>query len=284
MLRALRESNLALAFVLLPAHKRRAMSALYEFCRAVDDVADDNHTSVELRRQTLAAWRTDVHRTCQGEEPQMPVNRQLKPVIAAYKLPFALFDELLKGVETDLDKTRYEDWDSLDLYCYRVASVVGLLSIEIFGYRDPGCRDYAIHLGKALQLTNILRDVRSDAARGRIYLPLCDLAAFNVAPDEIMQARYSDRFYNLCTAVATRAKQFYRFARQTLPTVDRRAMIAAELMGAVYWDLLRKIERNQFDVFGPEKTQLGTSRKLMLICRTWLNVTFRLHSPNYGAV
>jgi len=260
------------------------MSALYAFCRAIDDVADDKDTPIEQRRQTLAAWRTDVHRACQGDEPQLQVNRQLQPVIAGYKLPFALFDELLKGVEMDLDKTRYEDWDSLDLYCYRVASVVGLLSIEIFGYRDHSSRNYAIQLGKALQLTNILRDVRTDAARGRIYLPLNELVEFKVSPDEIMQGRYSDRFYNLCAAVATRAKQFYRFARQSLPAVDRRAMIAAELMGAVYWDLLRKIEGNRFNVFGSEKTRLGTGRKLILICRTWLNVTFGLPSPNYGAV
>lgn len=283
MLRLLRGSNLALGFVLLPAQKRRAMSALYAFCRAVDDVADDKDTPTELRTQTLKTWRADLHRAYHGDEPQLSVNKQLQPVIVRYKLPFALFDELLKGVEMDLDRTRYEDWDALDLYCYRVASVVGLLSIEIFEYRDVGCRDYAVYLGKAFQLTNILRDIRTDAERGRIYLPLCELARFNVSQDEIMQGRYSEKFRRLCAAVATRAKEFYRLARKSLPVVDKHAMIAAELMGAVYWELLRKIERNKFEVFGPVKTQLTTGRKLLLIYRTWLNVTFGLHNANYGA-
>lgn len=282
MLRALRGSNLALAFVLLPATKRHAMSALYAFCRAIDDVADDKFAPVEQRRKTLAAWRADVQRACAGETPQLPVNQQLQPVILTHKLPFTLFDELLKGVEMDLDQTRYNDWDTLELYCYRVASVVGLLSIEIFGYRDCGSRDYAVCLGKALQLTNILRDVRTDAERGRIYLPESELTRFNVAQDEILQGKYSDRYRRLADAVAMRAKAFYVAARQRLPPIDRRTMIAAELMGAVYWDLLRKIERNKFNVFGPNKIQLTQIRKLVLIGRTWMNVVLGLKRPNYG--
>ncbi len=283
MLRALTGSNLALGFVLLPRQKRRAMSVLYAFCRAIDDIADDIHKPVAVRREELAAWRADVRRTCEGQQPQFPVNQQLKPIVEKYRLPFELFDELLKGVEMDLDQARYESWDALELYCYRVASVVGLLSIQIFEYRDPRSRDYAINLGKALQLTNILRDVRTDAQRGRIYLPLGELAKCNVAPEEIFQYRYSDRFFTLATAVAARAKQFYQLASHTLPAIDRRSMIAAELMGAIYWELLRKMERKKFDVFSPEKTQLSNSHKLLLICRTWLNVTLGLHSTNYGA-
>ncbi|MCX7722379.1 MAG: presqualene diphosphate synthase HpnD [Verrucomicrobiae bacterium] len=282
MLAALRGSNLALSFVLLPRQKRRAMAALYAFCRAVDDVADDKNTPVEDRRQALATWREDIRRACEGEEPHFAVTKQLQPVIKQYRLAFPLFDELLKGVETDLDRTRYEDWATLDLYCYRVASVVGLLSIEVFGYRDPGCRDYAVCLGKALQLTNILRDVRTDAERGRIYLPQCELRAHNVTEEEILQGRYSDRFCNLARSVAARARAFYRSAKQSLPTVDRRAMIAAELMGAVYWDLLGKLEHGGFNVFGPGKTQLSAARKLILITRTWANVRLGFGRANYA--
>ena len=179
-------SNLALAFVLLPKAKRDGMSALYAFCRKVDDVADDESLPTELRRERLAAWRADVRRACGHEAPQFQVNCELQPVIHHYRLPFELFDQLLHGVEMDIDIKRYDHYDALDQYCYRVASVVGLLSIEVFGYQDPACRDYAVYLGKALQLTNILRDVRTDAQRGRIYLPLAELARCRVAPEEIL--------------------------------------------------------------------------------------------------
>ena len=135
-----------------------------------------------------------MRRACGTETPQFPVNRELQPVIRQYHLPFEHFDALLQGVEMDLDIKRYEDYEQLELYCYRVASVVGLLSIEVFGYRDPACREYAVCLGKALQLTNILRDVRSDAERGRIYLPLAELARFKVSPEEILRLEYSPRF------------------------------------------------------------------------------------------
>src|SRR5271163_4079526 len=142
------------------------------------------------------------------------------------------------------------------LYCHRVASVVGLLSIEIFGYKNPATRDYAIFLGKALQLTNILRDVRADAERGRIYLPLSELERFKVAPGEILRLEYSERFFDAANSVALRARHFYQAALEALPSADRRSMFAAELMGSVYWRLLRKLERQRFDVFGPKPTRL----------------------------
>ncbi len=156
-------SNLALAFVLLPKAKREGMSALYAFCRQVDDVADNQALSVQERRRQLADWREDVRRACGSDLPKFPVNRELQPVIRQYHLPFEHFAALLQGVEMDLDINTYDTYEQLELYCYRVASVVGLLSIEIFGYQNPACRDYAVNLGNALQLTNILRDVRADA-------------------------------------------------------------------------------------------------------------------------
>jgi 15-cis-phytoene synthase len=276
-------SNLALAFVLLPKAKRDGMSALYAFCREVDDVADDESVPVDERREKLAAWRADVLRACAGEMPQFAVNRELQPVIQQYRLPAQHFEALLQGVEMDLDIRRYENYEQLELYCYRVASVVGLLSIEIFGYKDPACPDYAISLGKALQLTNILRDVRTDAERGRVYLPLSELARFRVSPEEILRCEYSPRFAELAASVDERARHFYRKARETLPAGDRRSMVAAELMGSVYWRLLRKLERRKFQVFGSKPTRLGKGQKLLLILHTWFGFVSGAMAPHYGA-
>jgi phytoene synthase len=275
-------SNLALAFVLLPRAKRDGMSTLYAFCREVDDVADDESVPVERRREQLAAWRDDVRRACSNETPRFAVNRELQVAIKQYQLPFEYFDELIRGVEMDLDIKRYDNYEQLELYCYRVASVVGLLSIEIFGYQNAACREYAIYLGKALQLTNILRDVRSDAERGRIYLPLSELRRFNVAPEEILRLEYSQRFFELATSVAQRARHFYRMANDALPAADRRSMGAAELMGTVYWELFRKLERRRFDVFGPKKTRLNKGQKLLLILRTWFRFASGALAANYG--
>jgi phytoene synthase len=277
-------SNLALAFKLLPRETQDGMSALYAFCREVDDVADDESVPIPLRREQLAAWRADVRRACSADQvPEFLVNRELQVIIRRHRLPFELFDELVKGVEMDLDINRYADYAELEHYCYRVASVVGLLSIEIFGYRDAGCREYAIHLGKALQLTNILRDVKTDAERGRIYLPLSELSRFGVAPEEILRGEYSPRYFDLARGVAERAHYFYRQARLTLPKVDRRSMVAAELMGTVYWKLLGKLESRQFDVFGPELTRLTKAHKILLVARAGLRTFFGATSPNYGA-
>jgi len=275
-------SNLALAFVLLPKAKREAMCALYAFCREVDDIADDQALPLEERRQRLAAWRADLQRACGAAPPHFPLNRELQPVIRQYHLPFEQFDQLLCGVEMDLDIHRYQTCEELDLYCYRVASVVGLLSKEIFGYRDPACRDYAVFLGKALQLTNILRDVRTDALRGRIYLPLAELARCRVAPEEILRGEYSERFFDLASGAARRARHFYQLARQSLPGLDRRAMVAAELMGSVYWRLLRKLERRRFNVFGPHPIRLNKGQKILLLLRTWCGFLSTAAAPNYG--
>jgi phytoene synthase len=283
-------SNLALAFVLLPKAKRDGMSALYAFCREVDDVADEESVPVDERRGQLAAWREDVQRAClRGSAnesiaaPRFAVNRELEEVIRRHPgLRFELFDDLIRGVEMDLDIKRYETHVELEQYCYRVASVVGLLSIEIFGYSDPRARDYAIYLGKALQLTNIVRDVKTDAERGRIYFPLEELARFRVTEAEILNGEYSPRFRELAASMAARAKHFYRLARETLPPADRRSMAAAELMGSVYWRLLEKLEAQHFNVFGPEPTRVSKGQKILLILRTWLRIASGNVVPNYG--
>jgi len=275
-------SNLALAFVMLPRPKRDAMSALYAFCREVDDVADEETRPVAERREQLSAWREDIRRACENKSPQFPLNQEFQPVIQHYGLRFELFDEVIKGCEMDLDTLRYRTFDDLDLYCYRVASVVGLLSIEVFGYRNPACRDYAVCLGKALQLTNILRDVRNDAARGRIYLPEDELRKFKVEESEILDSVYSERYFALANSVALRARHFYQMALKTLPPEDRRSMVAAELMGSVYWRLFQKLERKRFNVFGPQPLRLTKPHKVALILRSWLRSAVGVTSPDYG--
>lgn len=275
-------SNLALAFVLLPRERRDAMSALYAFCREVDDVADEESRPVPERQAELDRWRTDIREACQGGRPELPVNRELQPVIQRFHLPVELFEELIRGVEMDLSIQRYENLAELEIYCYRVASVVGLLSIEIFGYCQSACREYARHLGLALQLTNILRDVRVDAERGRIYLPRELLRRHGVTEEEILQGRYSTRYEALAKDLAGHAREHYRQARELLPHEDRRAMLAAELMGAVYWRLLRKLEGLRFNVFGPEPTRLSKAHKIFLILRTWLRSVIGGVMPNYG--
>lgn len=275
-------SNLALAFVLLPKTKRDAMSALYAFCREVDDVADNEETPVEKRRAELALWRNDIRKACEGTKPELVVNQELQPAIAHYHLSFEHFDDLIRGVEMDLDINRYETFEDLEKYCYRVASVVGLLSIEIFGYENPACRTYAIYLGKALQLTNILRDVKTDAERGRIYLPASEMARFNVSADEIFRGEYSPKFRALAESVAQRARHFYQCAQQTLPAADRKSMVAAELMGSVYWRLLQKLERENFNIFGPRTTRLNKAQKILLVFRAWFRLATGRLVPNYG--
>lgn len=275
-------SNLALAFILLPREKRDAMSALYAFCREVDDVADEEVKPVAERRAALAEWRADVQRVCGGQPPKLPVIQELQPVIARYRLPASLFEEIIRGVEMDLDIQRYATYAALEQYCYRVASAVGLLSIEVFGYRNPQAREYAVALGKALQFTNILRDVRVDAERGRIYLPLEELRRHGVEEADILGGRFTPQYAAAATAMGTRARAFYQQAQQLLPAEDRPAMMTAELMGSVYWCLLRKLEQTRYDVFTPPLTRVNKCRKLSLIARTWLRLALGSSAPNYG--
>jgi 15-cis-phytoene synthase len=260
------------------------MCSLYAFCREVDDVADADEVPTSDRRQALLEWREDVRQAATGGAPQFPVNQELKPVIKKYGLSFDLFDELLKGVESDLDTFRYQTDADLQAYCYRVASVVGLLSIEIFGYQSSQCHDYAVKLGLALQYTNILRDVWSDAKRGRIYLPLEDLHRFGVTENEILTGVYSERYGELAREVSKRARQFYAEAARLLPTEDRGSMVAAEMMGRVYWQLLVRLESRQFDVFSDQRIRVSKPHKIFLLLLTWLNTSLGLGSQPYRQV
>lgn len=275
-------SNLALAFILLPRDKRHAMAALYAFCREVDDAADNDEIPAEKRSELLDHWRDDIAAAWAGGAPELEVNRELQQFIPKYHLPLEHFHALIEGMRMDLTLTRYETMAELEVYCHRAASVVGLLSIEIFGYRNAACRDYAVHLGKALQLTNILRDVEADAARGRIYLPLELLRKFGVTETSILHGDYSPNYGRLAAQVALHARRHYERARELLPREDRRAMIAAELMGAVYWRLLLKLERESFNVFNAEPVRIGKPRKIWLILRTAIREGAGFPGVNYG--
>ena len=274
-------SNLAFAFVMLPREKRRHMASLYAFCREIDDVADNESIPAEKRRKKLAAWRKDIQLAASLKRPVFPVSQELQAAIDRYNLPGTLLEELLSGVESDLDTTRYKTHKELRHYCYRVASVVGLLSIEIFGYKNPRCRDYAVQLGLALQYTNILRDVWSDAKRNRIYLPQEDLRQFQVREKEILNGNYTPRYRRLAQHIASYAKQFYRKAARLLPAEDRRAMAPAETMGRIYWVLLRQLESHSFNVFAPNRVRVSKSRKIYLLLLTWMRLNAGLPPTTY---
>jgi phytoene synthase len=241
------QSNLAFAFVSLPKEKQRDITTFYAFCRQVDDAADDPNVPLVERKRALEGWR----RWLRNEEVGEPgYAAELRRVIERYHIDLRLFEEILLGVESDLEPVTYPDFEALHRYCYRVASAVGLVSIEIFGYRNPICREYAHILGVALQLTNIIRDVGKDLQNGgRIYLPLSELKMFRY-PEEYLRNRvYDDHFVRLMEFQAERAHAFFSQARRLLPPEDRHSMIAAEGMRAIYFDLLRRIEKDRFRVF-----------------------------------
>lgn len=240
------KSNLALAFISLGRERKRDITVFYAFCRVIDDIADSSELNVVEKRVRLAKWRQMLHATTQ-DEPLLA--RDVRRLIAKYSLPTDMLEEIIAGVEMDLSTQRYPTFEELRIYCYRVASAVGLVSIEIFGYRNQRCKQYAIELGLALQMTNIIRDVRKDMENGRIYLPQEDLARFHYSETELMQRHYNERFVKLMEFQARRAGEFFANAAAALPAEDRRAMTPAEIMGSVYRGLLRRIELDKFRVF-----------------------------------
>lgn len=243
------KSNLALAFVSLGTERRRDITTFYAFCRVIDDIADDPTLNVDEKQRRLAQWR----RSLGGPQPNEPeFAPELRGLIQKYSLRPEMLEEIIAGVEMDLTIKRYGTFDELRIYCYRVASAVGLVSIEIFGYRNPACKDYAIQLGLALQTTNIIRDVGKDLQVGRIYLPQEDLARFSYSEQELRDRTYNDRFVELMEFEAGRARQFFAQAASILPTEDRKSMIAAEIMASIYRGLLRRMELDKFRVFEKE--------------------------------
>jgi 15-cis-phytoene synthase len=258
-------SNLAFAFFCLPKQKRRDISTFYAFCRHVDDIADDPGLPTEERRARLEGWRSWIRRSSPEEEPDFA--GEVRELIKKYSLKVLHFEDILNGVEMDLRQVRFQTFAELSEYCYRVASAVGLISIEIFGYKNARCRDYAYYLGLALQLTNIIRDVGADLANGgRIYLPLDEMAQFNYPEEELVQRKYDDRFIDLMKFQAERAHAYFQRATESLPPEDHRSMKAAELMREVYFKLLTRIEKDRFRVF-KKKYRLSRPEKLWIISR-----------------
>ena len=243
------KSNLALAFISLGPERKRDITIFYAFCRVIDDIADSAELDVAEKRSRLSAWRMML-RAAEPTEP--PLAQEIRSLIDKYSLPHSMFEEIIAGVEMDLSISRYATFEELRVYCYRVASAVGLVSIEIFGYRNPCCKEYALELGLALQMTNIIRDVGKDLRAGRIYLPQEDLARFHYSETELQDRQYNDRFVDLMEFEAARARQFFSRAAAALPSADRRAMAPAEIMGSIYRGLLRKMELDKFRVFEKE--------------------------------
>jgi phytoene synthase len=251
----MRKTSFYYSFLALPARKRRAITAVFDFCRAVDDAVDLEPDPARAD-QALAHWRAEVDRVFAGQAPVTPEGRQLQPFVAPNHLPRAEFEALIDGVAMDVRPTCYRTFADLEPYCHRVASAVGLICAEIFEYRESAVREYARDLGVALQLTNILRDVAVDFRNGRRYLPLEDLERFGCTWDdvarEIEQAGGTVQSPKVRAALdhqAARARIFFERAARALPKQDARRFVAAEIMRAVYWELLQRIERAGFDVF-----------------------------------
>jgi phytoene synthase len=260
-------SNFYYAFLTLPPSKRRGIYALYSFCRVVDDCVDEEDGGGET---ALDGWLAEVER-CYGGRPETDLGRELAETVLRFSVPRAALEDIVAGCRTDLTQGRYPTWADLRLYCERVASAVGLASIEIFGYSNPRTRDYAVELGLALQLTNILRDVASDAARGRLYLPLEDLARFGVREEDVLAAAPGSTEGTAVGRVlafeAERARQHFANAAEALPPEDRRSMLAAEIMGAIYRHLLEKLARRGYPV-GGERVRIPRPAQAWIMLRT----------------
>jgi phytoene synthase len=263
-------SNFYYSFLFLSKAKRQAMYTVYAFCKAVDSAVDEpppgSNPKDELRR-----WRRELD-AVYGGTPTLPIAVSLAHHVKALSIPKAYFEELVKGVEMDLSNNRYATFDELSLYCYRVASVVGLICLHIFGTTSPRAQDYAVSLGMAFQLTNILRDVGVDASDNRVYLPLDDLRNCNYPEKALLQKTYSPEFKALMQQEAARARQYYEKARAALaglPASERRALIVAEIMRGIYSRILDKIEQSGYQVFGP-RISLTTSHRLGIALRIWI--------------
>ena len=264
-----RATSFYYSFLALPPDKRSAITAVWDFFRAVDDAVDepaDAEPALALNR-----WRDEVARMYDGRPPETPQGQELVPFISTFNLPRSAFEDVIDGVAMDLGHRRYETFDALRQYCLRVASAVGLICVEIFGYRDVQTRDYAIDLGIALQLTNIIRDAASDVRRGRVYIPTEDFRRFGCTEQDLSAGVMTDNLRRLLAFQAARARQFYQKADANLPRHDQRRMIAARIMRAIYFELLRTIERSGYDIFRG-KARVSRPRQALIAALTWVKV------------
>ena len=260
-------SSFYYSFLFLPAERRRAITALYAFCREVDDVADEV-SEPEVARAKLSWWRTEVANLFAGH-PQHPVTKALLPFVSLYAIAASRLSEIIDGMEMDLTHHRYPDFDSLKLYCHRVAGVVGELSARIFGYTNPATLQYAETLGISFQLTNIIRDVGEDARRGRVYLPADELARFGLTPEDILALRGGEALRGLMAFQAERAQSYYDLALAKLAPEDRPAQRAGLIMAAIYRTLLNEIQRDGFRVL-EHRVALTPLRKFWIAWKTWV--------------
>ena len=268
-----RDTSFYYSFLVLPAAQRRAIVAVWDFCRAVDDAVDE--APEDLREVQVRTWREELARCFDGGTPQTPQGRALQPLIAPFNLPRQAFESLIEGVEMDLGTSRYATFADLYEYCIRVASSVGLMCVEIFGCREAASRQYAIDLGVALQLTNILRDVAGDLDRGRVYIPLEDFARFGCHEGDLgaeaIHAGHGVRsaaVKQLLAFQAQRARDYYRRADAILPRRDARRLVAARIMGAIYRGILGRIEARDYDVFS-EVIRVPRPRRAIIAAATW---------------
>jgi phytoene synthase len=261
-------SSFTLSFIFLPKTQRQAMVALYAFCREVDDVVDEC-TDFNVAQTKLNWWKTEIN-NLYVNTPQHPVTKALQPFVAQFNLAKEHFLEIIDGMEMDLKFNRYEDFKQLQLYCYRVASVVGLLSAQIFGYKNRQTLKYAHDLGMAFQLTNIIRDVGEDARRGRIYLPLDELKKANVSEEDILQNRETEQVKELMEYQIERAETYYDKALSTLPAEDAKQQRTGLMMMAIYRTLLREILQDGAQKVLNARISLGGFRKLWLVYSVWL--------------
>ncbi len=260
-------SSFYYSFLFLTPERRRAITALYAFCREVDDIVDETEDP-QIAGTKLAWWRNEIANLFAGR-PQHPVARALEPALAPFNITALRLNEIIDGMQMDLSQSRYLDFKGLETYCYHVAGVVGLLAAGIFGYRNPRTLEYAKTLGIAFQLTNIIRDVGDDARRNRIYLPMDELKRFEVPASDIINARYSDGFTRLMRFQAARAQSYYAAAFAALPAEDRRDQRAGLIMAAIYRTVLEEVEAGGFKVL-TQRTSLTPMRKLWIAISTWL--------------
>jgi phytoene synthase len=266
-----RKTSFYYSFLVLPAEQRRAIIAVWDFCRVVDDAVDEEPTAggMPTGRAAVTFWREEIARVFSGYPPRTEQARTLQPFVAKFDLPRQAFDDVIDGVAMDLDTCRYLRFQDLFEYCRRVASAVGMICIRIWGCRSEGAREYALNLGVALQLTNILRDVKGDLARGRIYLPLEDLAACRCTEEDLSAGVMSEPVRRLIEFECRRARDFYQRAIAARPPEDRKRLVAAEIMRAVYFETLTRIERNGFDVF-TARARVPKPRQAMIALKQWL--------------
>lgn len=260
------------SFSLLPKQKREAIHAVYAFCRYTDDIVDEG-TDHQSKVVLLRRWRMELGRALRGESSYVILN-QLSATAMKFNIPVDHFYDLIRGMEMDLGKTRYETFEELREYCYLVASTVGLMCRQIFGYRNPSTREYAVNLGIALQLTNILRDIKEDARRGRIYLPLEDLRRFGYREEDLLANRYTSEFVELMRFECQRASDYFDSARDALKNEDKRFFFAARIMWSIYAHTLRRIMQANYNVF-ERRISIPGPMKALIMFRYWLSNTLK---------